>query len=66
MRILLIKYLLKAQANRPGDRKRTYEYIPYLKLMEVEQVIQRGLMTRFLNKYILKAEGSRPGSKEGL
>ena len=55
MRILLIKYLLKAQANRPGDRKRTYEYIPYLKLMEVEQEIQRGLMTIFLYKYILKA-----------
>ena len=29
MSIFLLKYRLKAQGNRPGDPKRTYEYIPH-------------------------------------
>jgi len=38
------------------------EYI--LKLMEVDQEIQTGLMSIFLIKYFLKAYGSRPGNPE--
>ena len=55
MSIFLIKYLLKAQGSRPGDPKRTYEYIPYEKLQEVGQEIQRRLMSIFLIKYLLQA-----------
>jgi len=32
-----------------------------LKLKEVDQEIQRGLMGIFLMEYFLKAQGSRPG-----
>ena len=68
MSIFLIKYLLKAWGvGRPGDPKRTYEYIRlyslsniFQKLKEVDQEIQSGLMVVFLIKSLFKASASRP------